>query len=102
MKKLLIAMTATSLMTIGAAAQATDTAAGQAKFSSVCAGCHGASGEGMVGPKLAGQSTADISSKLHAYKAGEQRGPMTSLMAPQAAELSDEDIANVAAYIATL
>jgi cytochrome c553 len=29
-------------------------------------------------------------------------GPLTNLMAPWAAELSDEDIGNLAAYVATL
>ena len=102
MKKLLIAMSATALISFGAAANAADAAAGKATFSSTCVGCHGANGEGGVGPKLAGQSAADIAKKLHAYKAGKQRGPMTSMMAPMAAGLSDADIENIAAYVATL
>ncbi|BBP44068.1 c-type cytochrome [Thiosulfativibrio zosterae] len=101
MKKLFVALATTGLLTFGAAAQAGDVAAGQASYAT-CVGCHGAAGEGGVGPKLAGQAAADISHKLHQYKAGEQVGPMTSMMAPMAAGLSDADIANIAAYTASL
>ncbi|PIZ71872.1 MAG: cytochrome C, partial [Piscirickettsiaceae bacterium CG_4_9_14_3_um_filter_43_564] len=72
MKKLLLAVTATSLMSFGLAAHAGDVAAGKATFTSVCVACHGEQGQGVVGPKLAGQSAADLSTKLHAYKNGEQ------------------------------
>jgi cytochrome c553 len=65
-----------------------------------CIGCHGAAGEGGVGPKLAGQSKADIADKLTRYKAGEQIGSMTAMMAPMAAGLSDEEIDAVSEYIA--
>jgi len=86
-------------MSFGLAAHAGDVAAGKATFTSVCEACHGEQGQGVVGTKLAGQSAADLSTKLHAYKNGEQRGPMTSMMAPMAAGLSEADIANVTAYI---
>jgi cytochrome c553 len=101
MKKLLIALSATTLISFGAAANAGDAGAGQAAFAT-CVGCHGAAGEGGVGPKLAGQSAEAIKEKLHKYKNGEQVGPMTSMMAPMAAGLSDADIDNIAAYVATL
>jgi len=101
MKKLLLALTATSLVSFGAAANAGDAGAGQAAYAT-CVGCHGAAGEGGVGPKLAGQAAADIVAKLHKYKNGEQVGPMTSMMAPMAAGLSDADIENIAAYTASL
>ena len=102
MKKLLLAVTATSLISFGASAYAGgDATAGQSAYST-CVGCHGAAGEGGVGPKLAGQSAADIADKLKKYKAGEQVGPMTSMMAPMAAGLSDADIANIAAYTSSL
>lgn len=67
-----------------------------------CIGCHGAAGEGGVGPKLSGQPEADIASKLVQYKAGEQVGPMTAMMAPMAQGLSDEEIQVVSSYIAGL
>ena len=100
MKKLLLTISAASLMSIGFAAQAADMAAGQEKYESVCLACHGANAEGVVGPKLAGQSQSDLSKKVHAYKNGEQMGPMTSMMAPNAQALSEADIENVTSYIA--
>lgn len=102
MKKLLLALSATSLMTFGAAANAAgDATAGQAAYAT-CVGCHGAAGEGGVGPKLAGQPADKIVDLLHKYKKGEQVGPMTSMMAPMASGLSDADINNIAAYVQTL
>ncbi len=101
MKNTIIALAAAGLVTFGAAAQAGDAAAGKASFAT-CVGCHGANAEGGVGPKLAGQAAADIVSKLNDYKAGKQVGPMTSMMAPMAAGLSDADVANIAAYTASL
>ncbi|MDM7323359.1 MAG: c-type cytochrome [Gammaproteobacteria bacterium] len=85
-----------------AAAAASDAAAGQAKYAT-CAACHGANGEGSgVFPKLAGLSASDVEGKLKKYRAGEQVGPMTSMMAPNAANLSDADIANLAAHSASV
>ncbi len=66
-----------------------------------CAACHGGNGEGGIGPALAGQSSEDIVSKLTAYKAGETLGAQSALMWGQAAALSEDDIANLAAYIST-
>ncbi|MFZ5466141.1 MAG: c-type cytochrome [Pseudomonadota bacterium] len=83
-----------------AVAAAGDAAAGAAKYAT-CAACHGANGEGSGAfPKLAGLSASDAEGKLKKYRAGEQVGPMTSMMAPNAASLSDADIANLAAHIA--
>lgn len=101
MKNTLIALAAAGLVSFGAAAQAGDATAGQASYAT-CIGCHGAAAEGGVGPKLSGQATTDIVAKLQAYKAGEQVGPMTSMMAPMAAGLSDADMANIAAYVSGL
>jgi len=79
-----------------------DVAAGKTKYAS-CAACHGMSAEGQgMFPKLAGQSATDLSGKLKKYRASEQVGPMTSMMAPNAAGLSDGDIADLGAYIASL
>lgn len=66
-----------------------------------CVGCHGPTGGGGVGPKLAGQSSDALAAKLKDYKAGKQMGPQTAMMAPIAQGLSDEDVEAVANYIAT-
>ncbi len=67
-----------------------------------CVACHGAGGEGGVGPKLAGQGVADIVDKLTAYKNGETIGAQSNLMWSQAAQLSDAEIEQLAAFIETL
>ncbi|MGC9386638.1 MAG: c-type cytochrome [Hydrogenovibrio sp.] len=66
-----------------------------------CVGCHGANGEGGVGPKLAGQSKDDLVALLQKYKAGEQVGAMSAMMIPNAQQLSDDDIVIVSEYITT-
>lgn len=67
-----------------------------------CVGCHGAQGisaEGTSYPNLAGQKAAYIEKALKAYRDKTRQAP---LMNGMAAGLSDEDIANLAAYYASL
>jgi len=64
-----------------------------------CAGCHGVNGGGGVGPALKGKAADDLVAKLKAYRAGEQVGPMTVMMAPMAMSLTDEDIEVLVSYI---
>ncbi|MCB1785587.1 MAG: c-type cytochrome [Chromatiaceae bacterium] len=83
------------------AAQAADTAAGRIKFA-LCAGCHGPTGAGnaeMRYPALAGRDAAFVAAQLRAFKSGTRDNPTMRAMA---AGLSDVDIDNLAAYIATL
>ena len=82
-------------------AMAQDAAAGKTKYAS-CAACHGAQGQGGVGPKLAGQPATAIEKKLTAYKNKQQVGPQSALMWGMAGALSADDIKNIAAYTATL
>jgi cytochrome c553 len=67
-----------------------------------CIACHGAGGEGGIGPAVAGQSAIDISMKLTQYKNGETRGNQSALMWSQAAMLSGVDIENISEYIETM
>ncbi|GAB5452801.1 MAG: hypothetical protein Hals2KO_31290 [Halioglobus sp.] len=67
-----------------------------------CIACHGAQGEGGIGPKLAGQSSDDIYGKLLQYKNGETVGNQSALMWGQAAMLGDDDMKNIAAFVETL
>jgi cytochrome c553 len=67
-----------------------------------CIACHGAKGEGGIGPALAGQPASDIAAKLIQYRNGETRGSQSALMWGQAASLDDAAIDNLAAYIQTL
>ncbi|MFK8047520.1 MAG: cytochrome c [Halioglobus sp.] len=64
-----------------------------------CIACHGAQGEGGIGPMLAGQSTEEIIAKLNQYKKGETRGNQSAMMWSQAGLLESSDIENIAAYI---
>ena len=74
---------------------------GQAKYA-VCTACHGAQGQGGLGPQLQGQPAEDIIAKLTAYKNGETRGAQSSLMWGQAANLTAQDMSELAEYIGTL
>ncbi|MDE3010382.1 MAG: cytochrome c [Pseudomonadota bacterium] len=84
------------------AAQASgDAARGAEKASTVCAACHGAHGEstGPDFPKLAGQPQDYIEHALHHYKGGVRR--KNPIMMGMAAALSDQDIADLAAYFSS-
>jgi len=96
--KLLI-LSAVSLSSV--AVMAGDAAAGKT-VSARCVACHGVNGEGnaaMVAPKLAGQLEVYIAASLKHFKSGARTNP---LMSPMAAPLTDDEIANVAAYYASL
>jgi len=67
---------------------------GEARFR-ICGACHGAQGEGGIGPALAGR---DIAALLRSFKAGEGNAIMVS----QASGLTPEQIEAIAAYVKTL
>lgn len=75
-----------------------DAAAGKLKAES-CAGCHGPDGNGSVPifPKLSGQKVGYLAKQLHDFKSGKRPEPTMSAMA---AQMSDEDIADLSAYFA--
>jgi len=98
----ILAMTAAFVMTCAPAARAQDASGGEALYQGLCRNCHGPTAQGMASfPKLAHQSEAYLVERLKQYRAGEKVGPNTALMQPNAADLSDAEIASVAAYIAT-
>lgn len=79
-----------------------DVDAGRDRYAT-CISCHGAAGQGMgIFPKIAGRSADYVADRLASYRAGEMVGPNSPLMIPQAMGLSDEAIADLAAYIASL
>ena len=85
-------------------AKAGDVVAGEKKVA-MCIGCHNIPGyqasfpEIYKVPKIAGQNAKYIASALTAYRKGERRHPT---MRAIAASLSDQDIADVAAYYSHL
>lgn len=96
---LFAAFVASMIGTVPAAAE--DMAAGETLYQKSCRNCHGPTAAGMASfPKLTGNDAAYIVMRLEQYRAGEKVGPNTALMRPQATNLSDEDIANIASYIA--
>ena len=98
MKKITLAIAATVLM--ASPVFAGDIAAGKAK-SAMCAACHGAAGISAIPvyPNLAGQKEAYLAKQLKDFKSGARKDPV---MAPMAMALSDDDVANIAAYYASL
>lgn len=69
-----------------------------------CMGCHGAPGmrnayPGYRIPKLGGQHAEYIVAALQAYKSQLRSHPT---MQAQAADLTDEDMANIAAYFSSM
>ena len=81
-------------------AMAGDAAAGKSR-AAACAACHGANGisSNEIWPNLAGQKETYLAAQIKAFRDGDRKNPM---MAPMAAGLSDADIANLAAYYASL
>jgi cytochrome c553 len=73
--------------------------AGQAK-AATCSACHGMDGNSLnpEWPNLAGQGEVYIVRQLKAFHAGERQNV---LMSPMAAILSDQDMADLAAYFSS-
>lgn len=85
---------------LGTAQAAGDAEAGKIK-ASTCMGCHGVPSYTNAYPtyhvpRLGGQSADYIVSALNAYKNGERNHPT---MHAQAESLSDQDMADIAAFI---
>jgi cytochrome c553 len=100
MRPVLLTVLALGLFGVAAPAHAAgDAAAGKAKAGS-CGMCHGPGGEGTsMAPKLAGLNQGTFVQAMNDYKSGKKDNAM---MKSQAAALSDADIANLAAYYASL
>ena len=78
---------------------AADITAGEQKSSS-CIGCHGQKGSSSNAqwPNLAAQQSTYLVNQLKAFKAGDR---INQMMQPMAANLSNEDINNLAAYFSS-
>jgi cytochrome c553 len=104
-KSTLLAVLAASTLAGGAHAQAPagDAARGAQKVQ-MCQGCHGIEGwrtafpEVYAVPRIAGQHPQYFVSALKAYRSGDRSHPS---MRGIAATLSDQDMADLAAYYAT-
>lgn len=77
-----------------------DLAQGEAKFTAVCATCHGADGNSgaPVNPKLAQQHPEYLLKQLQEFKSGKRSN---AAMKGFASDLSDEDMKNIAYWVAS-
>jgi cytochrome c553 len=101
MKKIFALLALASVVNLAAAAEIVGDAKAAASKVSMCIGCHGIPGykatfpEVYQVPMIGGQSEKYIIAALNAYKKGGRNHPS---MDGIAASLSDQDIADVAAY----
>jgi cytochrome c553 len=75
-----------------------DLAQGEARYTAVCASCHGADGNSGVpaNPKLAQQHPEYLVKQLQEFKVGKRP---SAVMQPFAAQLSDADMRNISAFL---
>ena len=91
-----------SLVLLCSGAVRADASAGQSTYAARgCIGCHGAGGVSVVTtyPSLKGKGADFVRQSLTEYRSGTRKDPVMNAMA---AGLSDDDIANIADYIASL
>jgi cytochrome c553 len=76
---------------------------GSSGKSVACATCHGDGLKGLANvPRLAGLHPIYIARQLHLFKDGDRTGPDAPLMKKAVAQLANDDILNVSAYLASL
>jgi len=99
---LLIAITLIMILAAGSAVAGGDAARGEG-LAADCAMCHGDAGEGDGGdtPAIAGMDEAAHVAALKAFASGE-RPDDSGMMADAAGALSEQDMADLAAYYASL
>jgi cytochrome c553 len=70
----------------------------------VCTTCHGPNLKGMGGtfPPIAGRSPSEMARQLYDFRTGARNGTNAPLMKPVVAKLTDEDIVDITAYLASL
>jgi cytochrome c553 len=96
---ILILGTVALLGVVGIAQAGGDAQAGKSKTNS-CEGCHGPNGEGVGGnPVLAGMNEDKFVQAMTEYQSGKRTNTVMKAMAKK---LNEQDVANVAAYYASL
>lgn len=99
MKTILLTATVSVALAAGGAHAAGDAAAGESK-AAPCAACHGADGNSTNPdwPKISGQHPRYVEKQLNDFKAGRR---VNALMTGMVAPLSEQDMADLAAFYAT-
>ncbi len=98
-KKTLVMALGGCIMLAGSAWAAGNISAGKNMADDSCADCHGDAGQGDSGPALAGMSVEEFTKVMNEFKSGAKHNHM---MQKAAKKLSDQDIADLAAYYASL
>lgn len=96
----LLRIAALAMLASPLAAQAGDAAKAISLAGNLCAACHGEDGNSAIPsfPKLAGQQAVYLLRELKDYKSGRRQN---EVMGPLVAGLTDEDLANLAAFYAS-
>jgi len=98
----LIGAAALAALSLSAHAQAVkpDLGKGAASYGQVCAACHAADGNSVIGanPKLAGQHPEYLVKQLTEFKSGKRAN---AVMSGMSAALSDEDMRNIGFWLAS-
>lgn len=99
MKRMTLLMLA-AVGSMAVAAPKADVAKGKEIANNICAACHAADGNSGIAmyPKLSAQHAAYIMKQTKDIKDGKRLTGAAASMAPSVAGMSDQDIANVAAY----
>lgn len=89
-----------ALVILGGGAQAGDATLGKEK-ARMCQTCHGIDGVAKIpsAPNIAGESELYLTTQLKAFRSGKRTHEIMSVVAQQ---LSDEDIANLAAWYSSI
>ena len=100
MNKIQYAVAATLLISMPVTVFSAGNAIEGQNKSAVCHACHGASGKSTqpIYPNLGGQHRDYLSKSLHAFRDGERQN---AIMSGFAANLSDADIEDIAAWYAS-
>lgn len=102
MRRLLPALSGAALALLLSPAQAAGNAENGKSLAYTCAGCHGIADyknayPSYRVPKIAGQNEGYLANALKAYRNGDRQHPT---MSAQANSFSEQDIADIAAYLA--
>ena len=94
------ALAATAFPAFSAGPAKPDLAKGEASFAAVCAACHAADGNSTIAanPKLAQQHPEYLVKQLQEFKSGKRAN---AIMSGMAAALTEDDMRNIAAWVAT-
>ena len=79
-----------------------DIEAGKTRYAKNCGNCHGPGRHGFSKlPRISGKETPYLIDRLKTYRLGKKIGPNSDLMIMMAKPLTDVEIDNLAAYLAS-